>query len=119
MECYKNFKFHVIGVHVNALLFSVAKIWKSSVVELYRITKNWCNQSERSTLNQCIFVMLRQKNESNSLTVLKETKGVNALVNFMPHPPPQGGWGNTGDLTNLGVKFPTPGVKSAVKSPPL
>ena len=31
MACYKNFKFHVIGVHVNALRFGVAKIWKSSV----------------------------------------------------------------------------------------
>ena len=43
---------------------------------------------------------------------------INALVNFMPHPPhPRGGWGNTGDLTNRGVKFPTTGAKSAVKSP--
>ena len=42
----------------------------------------------------------------------------NALVNFMPHPPtPGGGWGNTGDLTNRGVKFPTSGAKLAVKSP--
>ena len=31
MACYRNFKFHVIGVHVNALRFGVAKIWKSSV----------------------------------------------------------------------------------------
>ena len=31
MECYKNFKFHVIGVHMNALCFGVAKIWKSSI----------------------------------------------------------------------------------------
>ena len=29
-----------------------------------------------------------------------------ALVNFMPHPNPGGGGGNTGDLTNRGVKFP-------------
>ena len=36
-----------------------------------------------------------------------------ALVNFMPHP--RGG--DTGDLTNRGVKFPTTGEKSAVKSP--
>ena len=35
-----------------------------------------------------------------------------ALVNFMPHP--RGGWGDTGDLTNRGVKFPTTGEKSAV-----
>ena len=28
MACYKNLKFHVIGVHVNALRFGVAKIWK-------------------------------------------------------------------------------------------
>ena len=27
-----------------------------SIVELYRIAKNWCNQSERSTFNQRIFV---------------------------------------------------------------
>ena len=33
----------------------------------------------------------------------------------MPHP--RGGWGNTGDLTNRGVKFPTTGAKSAVKFP--
>ena len=31
MACYRNFKFHVIGVHMNALRFSAAKIWKSSV----------------------------------------------------------------------------------------
>ena len=30
---------------------------------------------------------------------------------------PQERWGNTGDLTNRGVKFPTSGAKSAVKSP--
>ena len=41
----------------------------------------------------------------------------NALVNFMPHPPPRGGQGNAGDLTNWVVKCPTPGAKSAVKSP--
>ena len=29
----------------------------------------------------------------------------------------RGRWGNTGDLTNRGVKFPTTGAKSAVKSP--
>ena len=40
-----------------------------------------------------------------------------ALVNSMPHPPTRGGWGNTGNLTNRGVKFPTTGAKSAVKSP--
>ena len=28
-----------------------------------------------------------------------------------------GWWGNTGNLTNRGVKFPTTGTKSAVKSP--
>ena len=43
-------------------------------------------------------------------------RSCNALVNFMPHP--RGGWGNTGDLTNRGIKFPTTGEKSAVKSPP-
>ena len=37
-----------------------------------------------------------------------------ALVNFMP---PQEGGGIQGDLTNRGVKFPTTGAKSAVKSP--
>ena len=31
MVCYKNFKFHMIDVHVNTLRFGVAKIWKSSV----------------------------------------------------------------------------------------
>ena len=31
---------------------------------------------------------------------------------------PWGGWGNTGDLTNHGIKCPTTGAKSAVKSPP-
>ena len=30
---------------------------------------------------------------------------------------PEGGWGNTGDLTNRGVKFLTTGAKSVVKSP--
>ena len=45
-----------------------------------------------------------------------EKRRAYALVNFMPHPPPPGGWGNTGDLTNRGVKFPTTGAKSAVKS---
>ena len=30
---------------------------------------------------------------------------------------PGGGGGDTGDLTNRGVKFPTTGEKSAVKSP--
>ena len=37
-----------------------------------------------------------------------------------PPPPPhaRGGWGNTGDLRNRGVKFPTTGAKSAVTSPP-
>ena len=32
---------------------------------------------------------------------------------------PRGGWGNTGDLTDRGVKFPTiaTGAKPAVKSP--
>ena len=39
-----------------------------------------------------------------------------ALVNFMPYPQPRG-VGNTGDLTNRSVKFPTTGAKSAVKSP--
>ena len=39
----------------------------------------------------------------------------NALVNVIPHP--RGGWGNTRDLTNRGVKFPTIGEKLAVKSP--
>ena len=34
-----------------------------------------------------------------------------------PPPTPGGWWGNTGDLTNRGVKFPTTGAKSAVKSP--
>ena len=32
IACYKNLKFHVRGVHMNALQFGVAKIWKSSVV---------------------------------------------------------------------------------------
>ena len=36
-----------------------------------------------------------------------------ALVNFMPPTP----GGDTGDLTNRVVKFPTTGEKSAVKSP--
>ena len=48
------------------------------------------------------------------LTLLKKKIHFYAFVNFMPPPP---GWGNTGDLTNRGVKFPTTGAKSAVKSP--
>ena len=35
IACYKNFKFHLRGVHVNALRFGVAKIWKSSVPLLH------------------------------------------------------------------------------------
>ena len=31
--------------------------------------------------------------------------------------PGGGGGGDTGDLTNRGIKFPTTGAKSAVKSP--
>ena len=35
-----------------------------------------------------------------------------------PTPPPPGGWGNTGDLTNRGVKFPTTGCQIPTMSPP-
>ena len=38
MARYRNFKLHVIGVHVNALRFGVTKIWKSSVS---RIAHPW------------------------------------------------------------------------------
>ena len=39
------------------------------------------------------------------------------LSTSCPTPHPRGWWGNTGDLTNRGVKFPTTGAKLAVKSP--
>ena len=41
MACYENFKFHMISVHVNALRFGVAKIWKSSVNGLFVCYMLW------------------------------------------------------------------------------
>ena len=42
---------------------------------------------------------------------------VQSLVMHLSISRPPVGPGNTGDLTNRGVKFPTTGAKSAVKSP--
>ena len=59
IACYRNFKFHVIGVHVNTLRFGVAKIWKSSVFHVavttlaitYRISRDHRSWSATDSLS--------------------------------------------------------------------